>query len=498
MTRTKSKGTLSSWATLEGADRGLLLATALVVAPLPHEAPASTERAEGDPSASTVATPEPAGADRFREAEEQMLWYLLVDRSQEILDLIRPHFWPGTWESDCLGDPILERLHDAGTAESAPEGSPAARAPAPANRPCGPDAEEWALGLLHSDRRRIQKRLAEEGFDPGRRDGVFDRATRTAIENWQTLHSFFSDSLPPWRPSLSGSVGSFASSQAGYLDSTDAKYLLALPEKSAQGPEVHKVLRDCEECPELVVVPAGEYWMGSRERFYVEERPEHRVRIDAPLAVGRYEVTFSQWEACHRAGGCTRRPDDEGWGRADRPVINVSRVDVQEYLRWLSEKTGKRYRLLSEAEWEYVARGGTDAVRYWGNDPADACRFANVMDRNLEDALSEWFSEAHEVHPCRDGHVYSSPAGSFSPNGFGLYDVLGNVMEWVEDCAHDDYIGAPQDARAWTRGANCEVREVRGGAWHHVPRFIRSASRDRIRFDTATHYIGFRVARAVD
>ena len=492
MKRTTSQGAPCTRVTLKAAGRGLLLATTLVVVPF------SPDAAEGDQSVSTLVTLEPPGVERFREAEEAMLWQSLVYKTSELLDRVRPRFWPGTWRWDCAADPILQRLHDAGLAEGAPEGSPAAHAHASAIRLCGPDAEEWALGLLHSDRRRIQMRLAQEGFDPGRRDGVFDRDTRTAIEHWQRSLSSFSDSLPPWRPSLLGWESIFAASVSGYLNASDVKYLLALPEEAAQDPEVHKVLRDCEECPELVVVPAGEYWMGSRERFYVEERPEHRVRIGAPLAVGRYEVTFSQWEACHRAGGCTRRPDDEGWGREDRPVINVSRVDVQEYLRWLSEMTGKTYRLLSEAEWEHAARGGTDALRYWGDDPADACGYANVMDRTLEDELSEWFTEAHEVHPCRDGFVYTSPAGSFLPNGFGLYDVLGNVMEWVEDCAHYDYIGVPQDGRAWTQAASCEVREVRGGAWHHVPRFVRSAGRDRIRFDTATHYVGFRVARAVD
>ena len=163
----------------------------------------------------------------------------------------------------------------------------------------------------------------------------------------------------------------------------------------------------------MVVVPAGEYWMGSPEgEGDDDEHPRHRVVISKPFAVGVYEVTFGQWDACRRAGGCTHNPGDEGWGRGSRPVMNVSWSDAREYVRWLKRKTGKRYRLLSESEWEYVARGGTETERYWGDDPADACDYANVADGSLKENPPEWWQDDWKLHPCRDGYgSRTSPVG---------------------------------------------------------------------------------------
>jgi len=266
--------------------------------------------------------------------------------------------------------------------------------------------------------------------------------------------------------------------------------------------DASETLRDCPECPELVVVPAGEFWMGSRPRQGDSvEHPRHRVVIDEPLAVGRFEVTFAQWDACRRAGGCSHHPYDEGWGRGRYPVINVNWGDAREYVRWLSRKTGERYRLLSESEWEYVARGGTDSTRYWGHDPADACDYANVADSSLKANPPEWWSDSivnWKFHPCRDGQTYTSPAGLFSPNGFGLYDMLGNVWEWVKDCWHEDYADAPEDGSAWIRGGDCEFRMLRGGSWGDDPEFVRSASRLGGATGARLNDIGFRVARTLD
>ena len=194
----------------------------------------------------------------------------------------------------------------------------------------------------------------------------------------------------------------------------------------------------------MVVVPAGEYWMGSPEgEGDSDEHPEHRVVLSKGFAVGRYEVTFAQWDACRAAGGCTQNPDDEGWGRGSRPIVNVSWSDAREYVRWLTRKTGKRYRLLSEAEWEYVAHGGTETERYWGDDPADACDYANVGDETYKEnsPASEVWPDDWKFHLCRDGYGQrTSPVGRFLANDFGVYDVMGNAWEWVSDCVHDSYV----------------------------------------------------------
>ncbi len=178
--------------------------------------------------------------------------------------------------------------------------------------------------------------------------------------------------------------------------------------------------------------------------FFDNEGPQHRVTIRQPFAVGKYEVTFREWDACVADGGCNGyRPDDEGWGRGNRPAINVSWDDAQAYLRWLSRKSEAEYRLLSEAEWEYAARGDTTAARYWGNDPAAACGFANVYDRTSKSVNELGWT----YHECTDGYATTAPVGSFRANNLGLYDVLGNVWEWVEDCYNDTYAGAPGDQR---------------------------------------------------
>ena len=166
----------------------------------------------------------------------------------------------------------------------------------------------------------------------------------------------------------------------------------------------------------------------SEEGRFDDEGPQHRVTIGSLFAVGVYEATFAEWDGCVRAGGCGGyRPEDQGWGRGSRPVINVSWEDAQEYVRWLSRETGQRYRLLSEAEWEYVARAGTQTARYWGESESGQCRYGNGYDRTGHAELEfSW-----ERVACSDGYVRTAPVGLFEPNAFGLYDVLGNVMESV-------------------------------------------------------------------
>ena len=237
--------------------------------------------------------------------------------------------------------------------------------------------------------------------------------------------------------------------------------------------------RDCGDCPELVVVPSGSFMMGSpsgESGRYDDEGPQHRVTFDRAFAVGVYEVTFGEWDACVSDGRCGGyHPDDEGWDRGRHPVINVSWDDAKAYVKWLSGKTGKQYRLLSESEWEYVARAGTTTAYHTG-------RTISVSQANY------------------DGNNYGTvPVGEFAPNGFGLYDVHGNVWEWVEDCWHDTYVGAPSDGSAWTSGGNCRYRVLRGGSWYNDPQTLRSAYRNWN--STGYRYfitIGFRVARTLD
>ena len=245
--------------------------------------------------------------------------------------------------------------------------------------------------------------------------------------------------------------------------------------------------RDCPECPEMAPVPAGSFMMGSptheAERGD-DEGPRRRVTIPKPFAVGKYEVTFAEWDACAAAGGCGgRRPGDEGWGRGRQPVINVSWDDAKAYVAWLSKKTGKIYRLLSEAEWEYAARAGTTTPFHFGS--TISASQANYDGNHTYGGGSKGVSREKTM-----------PVGSFPANPFGLHDAHGNVLEWVEDCWNANYQGAPTDASAWIN-RNCTKRVLRGGAWFNSPENLRSANRNRSRIDVRYHYIGFRVARTI-
>ncbi len=238
-----------------------------------------------------------------------------------------------------------------------------------------------------------------------------------------------------------------------------------------------EVFRDCPSCPEMVVLPAGIFTMGSGDRH----SEFHPVTIAEPLAVGRYEVTFDEWDACVAEGGCDGYEPEDNWGRGRRPVINVSWEDVQDYLYWLGQKTGKSYRLLSEAEWEYAVRAGTTTAYYWGNSGDAICAYANV---------------GESVFDCDDKDM-TMPVGSFRPNPFGLYDMIGNVQEWTADCWNDTYYNAPTDGRAWQQG-DCTLRVTRGRSFYWKDRYsshFRSAARHWGRPGWKRNYIGFRVAR---
>jgi formylglycine-generating enzyme required for sulfatase activity len=228
----------------------------------------------------------------------------------------------------------------------------------------------------------------------------------------------------------------------------------------------------------MVVIPAGEFTMGSPEGEpdrEEDEGPRHLVTIKEPFAAGKYEVTFAEWDACVADGGCGGyRPNDKGWGRGSRPVINISWNDAKSYVGWLSRKTGKGYRLLSEAEWEYAARAGT-TTRYWCGDSS------------LCVSQVSW--------DITNARLQTQPVGSKPANQFGLHDMHGNVAEWVEDCWHSSYTGAPTDGRAWATDRVCRNHVIRGGSWGASPWKLRVAVRYGNKPDERYRDYGFRVAR---
>jgi formylglycine-generating enzyme required for sulfatase activity len=244
------------------------------------------------------------------------------------------------------------------------------------------------------------------------------------------------------------------------------------------------VFRDASFAPELVVVPAGEFMMGSpdaEEGGYENERPQHRVTIGGRFTIGRYPVTFDEYNRFCEAN----RLDKRGYfalGRGRRPVIDVSWHDTQAYLAWLSQETGRAYRLPSEAEWEYACRAGTTTRYSFGDTitPDDANYGSSGVEDELEDR--------------------ASPVGAYPPNPWGLHDMHGNVYEWVEDDWHQSYQGAPSDGSAWTdtrAGRHPVLCVLRGGNWDLGPRVCRSASRLMREPGDRERHVGFRVARTL-
>lgn len=287
---------------------------------------------------------------------------------------------------------------------------------------------------------------------------------------------------------------------------------------SQAAPNAGMFFRDCPECPEMVVLPSGEFVMGAsadeedRESLSPEFRnrsaPQRRVRIHS-FSAGRYEVTRQQFQVFaeatgHRGDGCfvwaggEYRMDpgkswrDPGFPQDDRhPVSCVSWEDASAYVRWLGARTGKPYRLLSESEWEYAARGGNAAPRFWGNDAGQTCSYGNGADQRALKLVAEavnWPSLQ-----CDDGHGHTAPAGSFRSNAYGLHDMLGNVAEWTADCWNGGFQGAPSDGRSWMTG-DCFLRAVRGGGWDEGAASLRSAYRVGSPVVIRVYSRGFRVA----
>lgn len=249
----------------------------------------------------------------------------------------------------------------------------------------------------------------------------------------------------------------------------------APPARPLSGPVSVGEVRDCPACPVLVTLPRGSYVMGSNSSD-PSEKPAHQVSLGAPFAIGKFEVTVEQWNVCVDAAGCPRLPGDAS--RPKAPVRDVSWDDAQLYVKWLSRQSGKSYRLPTEAEWEFAARGGTASRFWWGEQmrPGQA---------NCKDCGQPWQADA----PVN--------VGSFTANAFGLHDMNGSVWEWVSDCWHASYKGAPANGRAWEE-PNCRVRVIRGGSWREGADYMPVST--RFKYDASVRHTqnGFRVARDME
>jgi len=370
---------------------------------------------------------------------------------------------------------------------------------------------EGQLGLDRAARILVQQGLTALEYEVGAADGLFGPATRAAVRRWQVGKGFaVTGYLTREQADALIAQGREAVERATAEQRRQAREAERQREEAArQRSQPGETFRDCPTCPELVVVPAGSFQMGSpsyeagREEA---EGPVHQVTIGQPFAVGKYEVTVGEYgrfvgatgyeggQGCHvwvrekweEESGRTWR--DPGFRQTERePVVCVNWQDARAYAEWLSREMGQSYRLPSEAEWEYMARAGSRTARYWGEGEEGQCQYANGADSRTD---FSWRIG------CDDGHARTAPVGTYRANKFGLYDVLGNAWEWTQDCWNENSAGAPSDGRAWERG-DCSRRVRRGGSWINAPWDLRSASRVRSTADSRSDVIGFRIARSL-
>ena len=390
---------------------------------------------------------------------------------------------------------------------------------------------EGQLGLDREERILVQQGLASLEYPAGVADGLFGPATRRAIREWQAAKEFAAagyltreqaDALIAQGQDAVAAAEQRQREEARRQAEAAAQRQEEETRRQAEAarkrreaerqrqeearqqaeavqkrPQPGEVFRDCPTCPEMVVVPAGTFRMGSpsyEEYRDEDEGPMHRVTIAKPFAVGVYEVTVGEFGRFVDATGHATRnwcsgldeSDDgrnwqnPGYRQSERhPVVCVSWDDAQAYVGWLTQQTDKAYRLLSEAEWEYVARAGTTTTYHWG-DRIERDR------ANCDGCGSRW------------DDAQAAPGGSFTANGWGVHDLHGNVWEWVADCWNNNYYGAPTDGSTWTSG-DCGTRIARGGSWFNAPSALRAAARDswlgtRWRDNSG----GFRIARSLE
>jgi len=321
---------------------------------------------------------------------------------------------------------------------------------------------EWPAGLHIEEATRIRRLLKDQSND--------DKAFQTALKlNNKEAYQAYIDAFP-------NGVNVTAALQ--HIDDLTLR--------------PGKTFSDCAGCPAMMVVPAAAYWQGSADdspQALSMEKPHRLVTIDKPFAVSVYEITMAEWDQCFNDKGCTSQPGDNGWGRGNRPVIMVSWNDAEEYVHWLSKKTGQSYRLPSESEWEYFARAGEEGDWPSGH-PAIVCEFGNIA------GTETGFRWQHEQ--CQDSTAMgTTPVGSFRANKFGLYDTIGNVSEWTADCMNLSYVDAPVDGSAWGRGI-CSSHMTRGGSWITGSREIRLPARFNLKNGDRNDFTGFRVVRTID
>ena len=364
-------------------------------------------------------------------------------------------------------------------------------------------------GPAPSDIREAQRLLSGLGYSPGTADGKMGSRTRTAIESFQRSHGLAADGAV-----TDALMAALKAAQAQVAALRPAPAPRPVPQaRPAVGVYARKpgdTFKDCRDCPEMVVIPPGSFRMGDLSGGGNDnEKPVHPVTIDYKFAVGRYEVTRGEFAAFIRESGHRMEDGCWFWNAAEKkvengssknwrnpgfkqtdsdPVVCVNWDDAKTYARWLGRDSGKKYRLLSEAEWEYVARAGSSTKYPFGDSEGLLCEYGNAADRSTG---FDWRNKA-----CSDGYgEQTAPVGSFKPNAFGLYDTVGNVWEWTEDCWNGSYSGAPTDGSAWTR-EDCGRRVRRGGSWYGYPWIVRSAVRSGFGSGGRGSGLGgFRVAR---
>ncbi len=326
--------------------------------------------------------------------------------------------------------------------------------------------------------------LGRLGYVTQGRGGAEDAALAEAIRRFQASAGLPADGRVT--ATLVAVLRATASQMAALPSGQQGGAEIAVPPRQSEHAPGES-FRDCENCPEMVALPGGAFRMGAGPddpAASQAEGPLHEVAIVTPLAVSKYEITFDDWEACNLEGGCGNyRPDDSGWGQGRHPVTNVSWDDAKAYVDWLRRKTGKPYRLLSEAEWEYAARGGTTSPYITGDTITTAQ--ANFDASNVAALRGRGTYEGRTVE-----------VGSFPPNPFGLYDMAGNVAEWVEDCWNPSHAGAPADGTV--RGGDCARRVLKGGAWYYEPEYLRSAARTSYPRASRLNIAGIRIARPLE
>jgi formylglycine-generating enzyme required for sulfatase activity len=355
----------------------------------------------------------------------------------------------------------------------------------------GPDfgADPVSLGGFLAGREKLIEAVAEVGMHPakppkpvaGRAIGLIAAAAILAVVAWIVINH-----VPP--PATAPAVSS-----------------VAVPAPGTQ-------IRDCSRCPLMTVLPAGRFKQGTpRAQTGASsiEKPEHWVLIGRPVAMSTNPVTVNEFrqfiaatgrdmQGCDAYDGTWKhRPKDSwqdpGFAQTETsPVTCASWNDAEAYARWLSTKTGYRYRLPTASEWEYAARAGGEAAAPWQPNGSDACAYANVADQRAGRRYPGWL-----VFACDDGYINTSPVGSFKSNAFGLNDMLGNVFQWTEDCWNASYTGAPTDGSARTDG-DCAERELRGGSWFSSPTYVRANYRNHFGAAYRANSVGFRVVRDLE